>query len=383
MMAHHGLMLRRWAVAAVLIAALAALPYVASQLPAGGSPIAAPTLLTQLQGSESISYSGYAESTGSLALPVTTGQFSTIANLFGSSTQLRVWWRGDQDWRVDEITPAGEDDLHAQGASVWSWDYESNTAQLQQNAVAVAARLPRADDLVPANLARRLLSQATGAEVTRIASKRVAGHTAAGLRYTPAAAQSTIARIDVWALPGTGLPVAIAVYGKGNPTAIVSSTMLDLSTATPSKSTTAFVPPAGAKTSTEQASDLLALASRIQDVPVPGELAGLARDSVSPTSSAVTVYGTGVTVLVAIPVFGRTGRQIRDELTKAVGSSKTAAGIATSIGAANLLLTNPVLNGEFSGRNFTASVPVSWLLVGTVTAPTLEQAGHDLTPAGR
>jgi hypothetical protein len=88
-------------------------------------------------------------------------------------------------------------------------------------------------------------------------------------------------------------------------------------------------------------------------------------------------------VLVAIPVFGRTGRQIRDELTKAVGSSKTAAGIATSIGAANLLLTNPVLNGEFSGRNFTASVPVSWLLVGTVTAPTLEQAGHDLTPAGR
>jgi hypothetical protein len=370
------------------IAVLTSLPYAISQLPAAGSAITSATLLTRVQGSAEVGYSGYAESTGSLALPVTTGEFSSVADLFGSTSQLRVWWRGEQNWRVDSVTPSGEQDAAASGVDLWSWSYESDIAELDQNALSASAHLPRSDDLVPASLARRLLSQAAGTEVQRIASKRIAGHEAAGLRYRPSLAQSTIAQVDVWALPGSGLPVSVAVYGRGDSTPIVSSTMLDLSTARPNESTTSFNPPPGADIRTEQAPDLLALAGRLssQSTPsLPASLAGLSRDSISPASSSVTVYGSGVTVLVAIPVFGRTGGQIRDQLTKAVGSSRTAAGISTSIGAVNLLLSNPVSTGVIKDPNGPRqfSVAVSWLLVGTVTTAALTSAGTDIAAIGR
>jgi hypothetical protein len=91
-------------------------------------------------------------------------------------------------------------------------------------------------------------------------------------------------------------------------------------------------------------------------------------------------------VLVAIPIFGRTADQLHDQLTKAVGTSKTAAGLTTSIGAVNLLLSNPVSTGVIrrnGSATATFSLPLSWLLVGTVTAATLERAGTDLIAAAR
>jgi hypothetical protein len=365
---------------------LAALPTAIAHLPHGGSSISAPALLTRVQASAAVGYSGYAESTGSLALPVTTGQLSSVSDLFGSSTQLRVWWRGAGDWRVDQLSAAGEIDVHAAGADLWTWDYQSNTATEDKNATDVQARLPRADDLVPATLTRRLLAQATPGEVRRIATRSIAGFDAAGLRYVPAAPQSTIARIDVWALPGDGLPVAIEVYGKSatGDSSLVSATMLDLDTAAPSPSTTAFNFPADAKFRAEETPDLVSLADRLDGVQLPAELGGLARDSLSPTNSAVTVYGTGVTVLIAIPVFGRTGRQLHDELTKAVGTAKAAHGLTTSIGAVNLLLTDPVnLSRPATVDNgaFTIRQGLTILLVGTVTGPTLNQAAADLIAA--
>jgi len=366
-----------------LIAVLCGLPYAIGKLPAGGSSINAKGLLARVQASASVGYSGYAESSGTLALPVTTGQFSSVADLFGSTTQLRVWWRTPRDWRVDQTTVSGEQDLHAAGEDLWSWNYESNTAELDRGALASGAHLPRPDDLVPASLARRLLSQAQPDEVRRIASKRIAGREAAGLRYTPNAAQSTISRVDVWALPGSGLPVSVAVYGKGDSLALVSTTMLDLSTSEPSTATTAFSPPPGAKVSGGNAPDLLSLADRLQTVPTPRTLGGLPRDSISPTASAVTAYGSGATVLVAIPVFGRTGGQIRDQLTKAVGSVKTPQGVTTAIGPVNVLLSDPVSVGVFKSQRGTFQPQISWLLVGTVTTATLTQAGADIASAGR
>jgi hypothetical protein len=380
----------RWVIVLTVVAVLACLPWAVGQLPAAGSAVTSATLLSRVQSSAGVTYSGYAESTGSLALPVTTGEFSSIADLFGSTTQLRVWWGGGRDWRVDEITPTGEQDVHAAGDDLWTWNYESSSLQLQLNAQPSTVYLPRADDLVPASLARRLLSQATPGEVHRIASRRIAGHEAAGLRYVPAASQSTISHVDVWALPGSGLPVSVAVYGKspsGDTTALVSSTMLDLSTTAPSASAIAFTPPPGADTRNEQAPDLLALADRITGLGTPARLGGLPRDSITPTNSSVTVYGSGVTVLVAIPLFGRTAGQLASELTKAVGSSRTAVGLANSIGPVSLLLTNrlpPVLVGgktTFDPGEVDPTRPISWLLVGTVTPSTLQQAGNDLVTA--
>ncbi len=250
--------------------------------------------------------------------------------------------------------------------------------RLERGAASVSARLPRADDLVPASLARRLLSQAQSSEVSRMGSVRVAGRDAAGLRYVPAQSQSTIDHIDVWVLPGSGLPVKVAVYDKSDTAPVLATTMLDLSTQTPAASTTAFTPAAGVKVAGQQAPDILALASRIKPQRTPSELAGLPRDSISPPNSAVVVYGSGVTVLAAIPVFGRTGDQLRDQLTKAVGSTSGDAGTSISIGLVNLLMTKSVSSAQITGRSGSFSLPISWLLVGTVTASALDQGGTDL-----
>src|ERR1700748_1880866 len=119
----------RWVVVLAVVGTLASLPDLVSRFTAGGSAISSASLLARIQGSAAVGYSGYAESTGSLALPVTTGQFSSVADLFGSTSQLRIWWRGDENWRVDSVTPSGEQDVAASGADLWSWSYESNTAE--------------------------------------------------------------------------------------------------------------------------------------------------------------------------------------------------------------------------------------------------------------
>jgi hypothetical protein len=366
---------RRWTVVVALLAILAALPTAVALIPASGSTVSAAALLARVQASAGVNYSGYAESSGSLALPVTTGQLGSVSDLLGDTTQLRIWWRGDQDWRVDQISATGERDVHAAGADIWTWDYESGDVTLERAATTVSARLPRADDVVPAALARRLLSQATSEEVERLASQRVAGHEAAGLRYVPSAPQSTIARIDVWAMPGSGLPVSVDVYAKADPTAVLSTRLLDLDLASPSPSTTAFDAPLGAPLVSGPATDIIALAANVDSRLAPTRAGGLSRDSISPVGSGVAVYGEGVTVLVAIPIFGRTGDRLRAQLTTAVGSTSAASGVTTSIGVVNLLLTNRVNTSTYPRG-------LSWLLVGTVSPQTLQQAQSDFAAKG-
>src|ERR1700712_5168286 len=111
--------LGRWTAGGGLIALLGARPGAAGNWPHGGTAVAAPVLFDRIRASADVAYSGYAESTGALDLPVTTGQLGTVADLFGSSTQLRIWWRADQDHRVDQVSTSGEVDLHAFGGGVW------------------------------------------------------------------------------------------------------------------------------------------------------------------------------------------------------------------------------------------------------------------------
>src|SRR5579862_4875875 len=116
---------RRWLIVAAGLALLVSAPAVVSALPVAASSTSAAQLLARLNGSGGVAYSGYAESSGGLALPVTQ-QYSALANLFGDTTQLRVWSRGVSDWRVDSLSASGETDLYADTAGTWTWDYEKN-----------------------------------------------------------------------------------------------------------------------------------------------------------------------------------------------------------------------------------------------------------------
>jgi hypothetical protein len=147
---------RRWCVVAGVVAVLLALPGLAGARPARAPHVAVADLLHRVARSAGVGYSGYAESVGGLALPV-TADFPELTDLFGDRTRQRIWWRSATEWRADTVTPSGETDAHRDEAGLWTWDYERNRAERVDEP---SLRLPRPADLGPADLGRRLLSEA-------------------------------------------------------------------------------------------------------------------------------------------------------------------------------------------------------------------------------
>src|SRR4030095_12088135 len=88
---------------------------------------------------------------------------------------------------------------------------------------------------------------------------------------------------------------------------------------------------------------------------------------------SVGTYGSGLTLLVAVPLPGRISRPLRDQVTKTPGATRPDEGVRLAVGPLSLLLTD--------SRNRR-----SWLLTGTVTPQTLDAAAAALaapTPGGR
>lgn len=368
----------RWTVVAAATCALVAVPLVIRVLPAGTARIGARDLLARIHASGSVPYAGYAQSEGGLELPVNAGDFTVIDDLFGGTSRLRVWWRGSHDWRVDSLGLTGESDIHEDAGGVWTWDYESNTARRADYtgdatvtgrgpSGAPAVRLPRADDLLPPSLGRRLLSEVDPGAVTRIGDLRVAGHDAAGLRVHVDDPRSTVGHIDVWALPSNGLPLRVTVYAR-NGDRVLSTALLDLSLARPPASTTRFRPVAGAKLESGEFTDIVAAIDQFGRSTPPDSVAGLPRRA-DLELGAVGVYGRGADLLVAVPLSAHLAGEFVPALRKTPGSIEDEHGISVGIGPLNLQLSPP---SGFGAR---------WLLVGSLTAETLSAATAQLPPA--
>lgn len=356
----------RWTIIAAGVAILVALPFAARLLPAGRSDVSAGALLQRIRSSAAVGYSGFAQSTGGLSLPLSNDPFDAIEGLFGGTTQLRVWWRSTSNWRVDTLSATGESDLHHDSRGEWTWDYESNTARHTDATTTPLVRLPRSEDLLPTTLAQRLLSEAGPSAVSRLPSARIAGHDAAGLRVRISDPRSTIRHIDVWADPNDGLPMRVSVYGA-SARPVVSTSFLDLTIATPSNVITTFHPVAGEQVGDGQVSDIVAAIDRFGRSKPPAEIAGLARRR-DLQLGAVGVYGRGATVLVALPLDARLARDVVPSLMKTPGAVENDFGTTISAGPINLQLSTP---SDFGGY---------WLLVGTVQQATLQQAVSALPP---
>ena len=348
--------IRRWCVVALGVALLVSLPVAISALPARDSEVSAEELLEKAQGSSDLSYSGLIESVGSLRLPI-SDHFTDVADLFGERTTMRVWWRGDDDWRVNRLSVGGETDLVHDSRGTTTWDYESNHATRTPT---FDIRLPQASDLLPPALAQRLLEDAEAAEVNRIPAERVAGIDAPGLRLDPSEAQSSIDHVDLWLDPDSGLPVRVSVFGLSVEAPALTTTFLDVAIARPSESSTAFSPPAGVDSHFADFVDIAAAANEFAPVRPPRTLAGLARRPT--TMGAVGVYGRGATLLIALPLWDRAADPLREQLATTPGAAKIPSGMTLAVGPLNLLLTG------------TAFEDHSWLFVGTVTPATLERA---------
>jgi MucB/RseB N-terminal domain len=351
---------RRWSVVGVGIALLVAIPLGVRAVPPSSSDISAADLLARIEASTAQPFSGYAESLGTLQLPV-TDRFEDLGDLFGGRTRMRVWWQSADRWRVDKLLATGEIDTYHQPGGLTTWDYERNEVTIASDPT---IRLPRAADLLPPQLAYRLLDQAQTDEVSRLPSARVAGQSAPGLRLVPSDPRSSIAHIDVWADEQTGLPLRVRVYGDGDSTAAVSSEFMSFSASRPSDQLLTVPSPPDADYRHDGFIDIADASNQFAPLTAPQSLVGLER-STATRLLGVGVYGRGVTRLIAIQLWDDAAEPLRRQLSLTPGSRRAAGGVLLDVGPLHLLLTESRGGG-------------GWLVSGTVTDRTLVRAATAL-----
>lgn len=351
----------RWSVASAATATLIALPIAVARLPPADSTLSAGALLARVRASGRIAYSGYAESLGTLALP-TGAAFSELTDLFGGRNRLRVWWRDETDWRVDTIAAAGERDAYRDPVGTWFWDFERDRAT---RVVEPAYRPPLAADLGPAELGRRLLSEARPAELQRLPSRRISGRAAAGLRLHPSAPEATVGRVDAWIEPATGLPLRVEVWGKHSRQPALQSSFLDLKIGRPAAGLTRFSAAQGAQIVQDNEFNLDDLATRLSFRAPPEELVGLPRRR---DTTALGTYGRGPVLLAAVPLPAHLGFHFDERVAQAPGAQVSSDGSSSlSIGPLSVLVAN------IGDR--------AWLFTGTVTVASLQRAADQLRRA--
>jgi hypothetical protein len=358
---YSGAMSARWLVVLFTAAVLVATPIVMGARPTPPSDIAAGDLARRVQQSADVAWSGFVETSGTLQVP-DNESFATLAQLLGENTQLRVWWRNADDWRIDRIRSTGETDLFRQHGYTIRWVFESETATYSPVS---KVRLPDASDLLPSTLARELMRDAREHELSRLPSRRVAGIDAPGLRLTPDESATTVAHVDLWAEPGSGLPLQVELYGVGEQRPVLTTTLLELSLSEPPDETTDFSPGQGVQVTFEQSVDVAAAANAFAPYDLPASLAGLdSRDGQDP--GAVGIYGRGPTTLIALPLRGQVAGPLRRQLSDRGTAQFTDVGTLAPVGPVGLLIT------PFRGRRG------AFLLAGTVNSETLQRAAAEL-----
>jgi hypothetical protein len=347
-------------------AAMCALPAVIGALPVPAAGIGAAALRARILASAGVPYQGYAESNASLGVP-RLPDLSGIGAMLDGATDQYVWYRSPAHWRTAIISPAGEDDTYQAGTATYLWDYSRDL--LTKVVGSQPARLPRAADLLPPALGRRLLVLAAGSSRTeRLGTQRVAGVNAAGLRVQPTGSGTLISAADIWADPATGLPAAVEVFAHGSAAPVLTARFLELNESRPPLSVVTPNPAPGVGVTTADLPDVSSLLNGIGP-PLPDRLAGLPHTPVPGGLDTVGAYGTGFTRFAVIPLPGQAGTSA---LSVALHAGATA--LAVTGGTAALirttLLTVVLARSGDDGPVF--------LLTGPVTPAVLQRAASGL-----
>ena len=354
----------RWLIVLVTAAALVGIPVAWQARPVADPGVSPQDLVARIQTSADRPWSGYVETSGALQVP-DSDSFVGLAQLLGEDNDLRVWWRSADDWRIDRIRSTGETDLIRRGPTMIRWVFESEVATISPVS---EIRLPDASDLLPPTLARLMLQGVRDEELSPLPAGRVAGIAAAGVRITPAERATSIARVDIWADPESGLPLRVELSGAGDTRPVLESGLRDVSLTEPPPETTLFRPASGVDIAYEESVDVAAAANALSAYDLPTSLAGLdTRRGDDP--GAVGVYGRGPTTLLVVPLRGQVARPLRARLRDSGGAQETAVGTLAPVGPVGLLVT-PRTDRQGA-----------LLLTGTVTGETLQQAATELLAA--
>jgi hypothetical protein len=301
---------RRWLAVGGAAALLGALPPAVAAWPVRAPAVTPQGLLAKMLGSAGVPYQGYVDSHGRLTLP-DVPQLGDVVGLLSGQTSMRAWYAGPAAWRVAAVDPLGEKDLYRTADGTYVWDFQRNLLTLVAGTVPV--RLPWAADLVPPDLGRRLLrGAAPGDPLDPLPARRVAGIAAAGIRLRPADPDTTIGRVDVWAEPGSGLPVLVEAAGRGSSAPVLSTAFLDLTRAAPDPAllTPARPPSAGFSVTTQP--DIAAAVNAAVPLRLPAALAGRSRQPSPGGIAGVGAYGVGFGAFAVVPLPGGTGRRVVD-----------------------------------------------------------------------
>jgi len=357
---------RRWAVVGTLVAALVTLPAAVGALPVSAPSVAPGALLTRINGSGPVAFTGYAVSHGGLNLPAIDLVGGQVGGLLSETSQLRVWWAGVESYRVDRVTEANEYDVRRDRGLTWVWDSGPRRATAMTGTPAV--QTPEPPDALPSTLGRRLLGAATPADVSTgrihgIPARRVAGRSAVGLAWTPRDPGSLVQEVRVWADAQTGLPLDVEVDAVGAHNAYRTS-FLDLRTGPPAPADLAFDPSkdrsADVESTPPDTSGSLAPPYRL-----PASIGGLPLRSTA--RPFVATYGSGVSLVVVVPVDASAAQAVRQQLdSPARPPVREPFGMASEL--ASPLLSALVFTDEDRG----------YILAGTVTRAVLLRMAQQL-----
>ncbi len=373
----------RWATAAVGVAILCALPVLASALPVSVPALTAAGLRARILRSAGMSYAGYAESNATFGLPPLRG-LSSVTSLLNGVTKMRVWQAAPDRWRVDVLSDAGERDTYQLGTREFLWNSGAQlSTEVVQQAGSAGVRLPRAADLVPTSLAQRILAEAgPAARYSTLPPLRVAGQSAAGLRVTPGDPASTIGQIDIWAVPSSGLPLMVEVFGRGARTPALQSQFFAVGPWQPSPGV--LTPPSGGPGtgfSVTSAGDLTGALKNLEPEALPGSLAGRQRLPAPAGFSTVGLYGGtrypasgGLAMFAVLTLRAGTGEDFM-EGARSAGGAPYSFPDGTGVLISAWLVNAVIAQSDRSSDTF--------IITGTVSSSVLLQAAVTLTSTMR
>jgi hypothetical protein len=358
---------RRWAcVLSGVLLLVAVPPALAARPVAEVADVRTDELSARIRSSDGVAHAGLVEIRGSIGLP-NLPRLTSVSRLLSGTTRARVWWAGPQHWRVATLTPTGERDLvpHRNGAALW--DSDTGTSRLLYGFPAV--RLPRADDLLPPQAARRLLAALGPAErFERIPARRVAGRAAAGLRVVPADPRSSITAVDLWVDPPSGLPLALELRTAGVAAPVLATRFLDLRLGVPPAAAVSSARAPQARSHRYGGGDLASSVDRYAPWRLPPRLADLPRTRAPGSLGGVATYGEGLTRFVVLPLPG-------DVAGEAIRRGRTITAPLEVAGGEALPLDRPPLRIVLARG---ADYAHAYLLAGTVRPEVLNAAVTEL-----
>jgi hypothetical protein len=366
-------------------------------LPASVDPVEPVRLRELIMRSTGQPHHGYAESTGTLGVP-DLPNLSQVTAMLSGTTRIRTWYDSPDRWRFDVLSIGSERDVYRTPEGEYIWDYGANlltqvpagqlvrllpsagdpppsdsAGPVYQLTTPEPVRLPRAGDLLPPDLARRVL--AAGDPVSAIEARRVAGVDAAGIRVRPADPDTSVGQVDIWADPASGLPVRVEVTPRGASRPVLVTHFVDLSQSRPAAETlTPTIPPDAGFTVTT-APDIVEALGVTAPVRFPDSLAGKPlQTTVFAGLPGIGLYGTGLSSFVVLPLPRNLGNSATDAARKAGAQELELSG------GSGMLLNVPPLTAVVERSNVARR---SYLIAGLVVPSLLERVAEELSTVPR